>query len=369
MNGSGIWLLGIGFALLALFPFWIYSFFWLVVLDRKSEGLIDDLNNANAFEIKSVRDQLKGPTEVKETMRARYGYKRFAWPISLLVFFNGLFFSMVWDVLRHRFATDEIHLDLLYPMKFVAAVELPLAAFIGVFLFNASYMLRRLFVWDLTTPVFWSALQRTWLVIAVASVLTISMPSGSISSTSTTDHFVRLHAIFFAIGFIVNEVLGSLIDRSREHLKIKRMSVQELPLSLIQGMNFWHEYRLTEEGVENIQNLATADVIDLAVATRYNLRMLLDWMDQSILIHRMGQKAIKLRDEGFITGAIDMAWASPQNSDGNLSVAADVAKTVGAEAVYVSTLMNSLYQDAQIALLWDLWQSQLDSKLKDKNVL
>ena len=116
------------------------------------------------------------------------------------------------------------------------------------------------------------------------------------------------------------------------------------------------------------RNLATCDFFDLAFATRYNIRTLLDWVDQAILVHRMGQKATKLRDEGFITGAIDLAWASPPNEkDAGKLVAGQLAKTVDAGPVYVTTLMNSLYQDTQVQLLWDLWQSTLDSKSKEKN--
>lgn len=366
MNESGIWWIGLALLVLALFPLCLYVFFSLVVLERKSQGLVDDLKYSNAFEIKSIKEQLKSPEDVIATMRARYGYKRFLWPVTLLVFFNLIGFSIVWDIIRHRFATEENGLGVLYTVKFLNATELPMMAFLGVVVFNYGHMLRRLYVWDLTTQVFWSALYRTWLVLGVASVFFASkafaVPTGSI-----LDSVNPWHIEFFAIGFIVNEVLRRMLDRARNWFQVVRPNVTELPLSLIQGINFWHEFRLEEEGIENVQNLATCDIIDLAFATRYNLRTLLDWVDQAILVHRMGQKATRLRDAGFITGAIDMAWASPENSDSDESLPEQIAKTIEAEPIYVSTLMNRRYQDAQIRMLWDLWQSELDSRKKGKN--
>jgi hypothetical protein len=79
----------------------------------------------------------------------------------------------------------------------------------------------------------------------------------------------------------------------------------------------------------------------------------------------MGQKAVDLRAQGFITGAIDMAWASPQNDPQGTKLVDQIAKTLVSEAVFIETLMNSLYQHTQVSVLWDMWQSQLDSISKE----
>jgi hypothetical protein len=366
MNESGIWWVGLALLVLAVFPVVAYAFFSLVVLERKSQGLVEDLQDRNAFKIDSIAQQLKGPEEVKQKMAARYSYKRFGWPVLLLVFFNLVCFSIVWDLARHRFATNENGLPLLYSTKLLNAAELPMMAFLGVVVFNYGHILRRLYVWDVTTHVFWNALHRTWLVVAVAVVLTGSMSFVIPAGGTAAGTWISWPAPFFALGFIINPVLRGVLDRAQDRFQIKQLRVDELPLSLIQGMSFWHQYRLEEEGVENVQNLATCDLIDLAFATRYNLRTLLDWVDQAILIHRMGVKATKLREIGFISGAIDMAWASPQNARSSTGLPEQIAKTVETETIYVSTLMNSLYQDSQIHMLWDLWQSELDARSKEK---
>jgi hypothetical protein len=367
MTTPGIWWMGLALLVLAVFPLLVYTFFSLVVLDRKSQGLIDDLKGAKAFEIPTLKDQLKDEATFKTRIETRYGYKRFLWPLVLVVFFNLGCFSVVWDIIYVRFFAGSAEAcGVIYTAAFLAKAEFPMMAFLAVIVVNHMNMLRRLYVWDITTQVYWNALQRTWAAVIVVSVLAVS--TGFFGPPSGTENSgVTAHILFFGAGLITNEVVRWIIDCTRKRLKIQRSAVEELPLSLIQGINYWHEIRLEEEGVENVQNLATCDLVELTIATRYNLRTLIDWVDQAILVHRMGQKARVLREEGFISGAIDMAWAAPENSAGDVRVAEQIAKTVKVEPVFVEALMNGLYQDAQIRMLWDMWQSKLDARISDKN--
>jgi hypothetical protein len=72
----------------------------------------------------------------------------------------------------------------------------------------------------------------------------------------------------------------------------------------VSGINLWIEYRLAEEGIENVQNLATADPITLAIHTHYNVRTLVDWIDQALLLHRLRARG-KLLLEKNIAGTSD----------------------------------------------------------------
>jgi hypothetical protein len=98
ISGSGIWWVGLALLVLAVFPFLLYAFFSLVVLERKSQGLIDDLKSYKAFEFQPIKDQSCDEKTVQRTMRIRYGYKRFLWPVTLLVILNLAGFNIVFDV-------------------------------------------------------------------------------------------------------------------------------------------------------------------------------------------------------------------------------------------------------------------------------
>lgn len=63
---------------------------------------------------------------------------------------------------------------------------------------------------------------------------------------------------------------------------------QDYPLSDLDGLNIWYESRLLEEGIEDMQNLATANLVDLMLNTRIPVERLVDWVDQSILYLHLG---------------------------------------------------------------------------------
>ena len=55
------------------------------------------------------------------------------------------------------------------------------------------------------------------------------------------------------------------------------------PLSDLDGVNIWYEARLVEEGIEDMQNLATANLVDVILHTRVPVGRLVDWLDQASL--------------------------------------------------------------------------------------
>jgi hypothetical protein len=57
----------------------------------------------------------------------------------------------------------------------------------------------------------------------------------------------------------------------------------DYPLNQLDGLNIWYESRLVEEGIEDMQNLATANMVDVILHTRVPVGRLVDWIDQAIL--------------------------------------------------------------------------------------
>ncbi len=60
-------------------------------------------------------------------------------------------------------------------------------------------------------------------------------------------------------------------------------SYRALPLSMLAGMSYTHELRLEREGFDNLENLSTADAVDLAVRTCFSYTQLQQWIDQAWL--------------------------------------------------------------------------------------
>ena len=71
-------------------------------------------------------------------------------------------------------------------------------------------------------------------------------------------------------------------------LKRAKPSLESVyPPSDLDGLNVFYEQRLVEEGIEDIQNLATADFVELMLHTRIPLGRLVDWVDQGLLYLRL----------------------------------------------------------------------------------
>ncbi|HET7060691.1 MAG TPA: hypothetical protein VFI43_00770 [Nitrosospira sp.] len=67
-------------------------------------------------------------------------------------------------------------------------------------------------------------------------------------------------------------------------------SYRALPLSMLAGMSYSHELRLEREGFDNIENLSSADPVDLAIRTCFSYTQLKQWIDEAWL-------AVHLRED------------------------------------------------------------------------
>ena len=60
------------------------------------------------------------------------------------------------------------------------------------------------------------------------------------------------------------------------------------PLTELEGIDLYDRTRLAEEGINNVEALAHADIVDLMSSTRISAAQLVDWTDQAILYLRVG---------------------------------------------------------------------------------
>jgi hypothetical protein len=90
--------------------------------------------------------------------------------------------------------------------------------------------------------------------------------------------------IAFVIGFFP---LAGMQAIQRSAATVLRVAVPSLsppyPLNQIDGLSVWYEARLLEEGIEDMQSLATANFVDVILHTRVPVGRLVDWVDQAHL--------------------------------------------------------------------------------------
>lgn len=153
--------------------------------------------------------------------------------------------------------------------------------FIGAYFYTVQMVVRRFFQDDLKADAYINALQRIVAVALIISVLSFVWPD------SWSDD--ALVAVAFFIGIFPQIGIDLLweVIKSFGVAKLRPSMTSDYPLSELDGLNVFYESRMLEEGIEDMQNLATADLVSLMLTTRIPLGRLIDWIDQSCLYLRL----------------------------------------------------------------------------------
>jgi len=148
--------------------------------------------------------------------------------------------------------------------------------FLGAYAFVVQMLLRRYLQQDLRPSTYVSAAVRFLIVFILSFVIYSAWP---------TSPSRALLAVAFVVGFF--PIVGMQWLRGFVSVTLHR-KVQSLqpryPLSQLDGLSVWYEAQLLEVGVEDMQNLLTANVVDIVLNTRVPIGRLVDWIDQAALL-------------------------------------------------------------------------------------
>jgi hypothetical protein len=102
-----------------------------------------------------------------------------------------------------------------------------------------------------------------------------------------------------------------------------------------------------------------ANPFRLLFQTPFDKRQVVAWIDEALLITVLPQHWPVLQREGF-TGAIDLATLAQAKLPTNSAIPPAVqklAEQLKADPTLFFGLINRLYQDMQVRLIWGLYQS------------
>lgn len=186
--------------------------------------------------------------------------------------------------------------------------------FLGAYFFSLQYLLRRYLARDLPPGVYMHLVVRTWIAMILTFVY--ATIRGPVSDTGVPVWATDVVVVSFVGGVIPNIIWQNLRNRALLLLgKVGHEESNEMPFGKIQGLNTWQQARLLEAGVENAQNLAMADVVELIVATRLGAVRLLDWIDQSMLYVHVGDEIEQYRAQGIRTAsALVLSFCGPESN-------------------------------------------------------
>jgi hypothetical protein len=175
--------------------------------------------------------------------------------------------------------------------------------FLGAYSFILQMLVRRFFQSDLRPAAYANALLRLIVVLILVAGLYQIVPHDNPRAAA---------AVAFLIGFFPLAGMQAIQRFAATALRVVVPSLNPpYPLNQIDGLSVWYEARLLEEGIEDMQSLATANFVDVILHTRVPVGRLVDWVDQAHLYLHLD------RLEGtWLERKYAKHGTKPQNGDG-----------------------------------------------------
>lgn len=175
------------------------------------------------------------------------------------------------------------HQELASLIEFFVPVSTPFTfGFLGAYFFTINMIYRRYVRADLTTKTYAYITMR--LLVTLVLVWTVStLPQFQAGSAFETGVFI----VAFIIGVFPETGMALIQDQFKLITKQKQEN-EGFSLTRLEGMNLYDRARLLEEGIDNIENLAHHNLMELIARTRIPTPRLVDMFDQAILYLHLG---------------------------------------------------------------------------------
>ncbi|HVU04466.1 MAG TPA: hypothetical protein VHE30_22065 [Polyangiaceae bacterium] len=291
-------------------------------------------------------DDIKDPdiqaARARKAVEAAYGARtlfiRYGFP-AIVLLIEGL--VLVFALVRPTSFLGFKRWEVAYGAQFGA---------LGAYVWATLELGRRSFRRDVTSGI------ALWCVVtlAVGPLLAASLALFFTPKPKDGDAW-QLAVVFFYAGYAPRTVLAAITSAASQLLRVGTPAAVEMrttPLTKIRGINLQIQDRLAEEGVDNVETLATVEPIRLHRDTSFDLRTILWWIDEALLVMYVPQRFQLLEEQG-ITGAIDLAdLASPTGPTNAIDA---IAKHANMTSEEFQALARRVRMDRHVNYVWWLY--------------
>ena len=231
-------------------------------------------------------------------------------------------------------------------------------AFTGSYIWSIQYLFRRLATVDLTPGAYYGVGVRIIFSIFVALMLYYFLTGGNISNTIDPSSNSSTASVFASPSMLALYafVAGMFPQRALQYLKDKitftrtnnKLKADSLPLEMIEGIGLFERTRFLEVGIDNAQNLAQSNFIEMIIRTPFNPREIIDWIGQARLYLAFKGDIQLLRSVGIRT-IFDLKVIAGTDCEENLQRIAKLSNGIPLEKLQI--ICRIIEQDDDIVEL------------------
>jgi hypothetical protein len=166
--------------------------------------------------------------------------------------------------------------------------------------------------------------------------------------------------VFFLIGLFYNWAIGAMRTKALTWLGAPRSDNDELPITIVEGIDDTAADLLSEYGITTLQHLVEAEPAELSERTLIPINRILEWIDQAMLIQRVKRNVVAMRASGVRT-ATDLArvYSLSQSDD---PIALELLKSLADRTAMGGPALRMVCREFQFNLMLNIIYETLEGK-------
>jgi hypothetical protein len=163
---------------------------------------------------------------------------------------------------------------------------------LGAYIQSVDRTIRHYLAHDLSPNVYVFAARRFIMAFVVGTIVGLGVGSlAKAAGVPFEQNLTMVYVVAFSIGLFPDRGIRWIVATANKVMRQEPTSDQE-SLSIINGIGDWQQGRLDQEGIANVQNLATVNLLAVVARTPFDVSQMVDWVDQAILVTEAGPEQL-----------------------------------------------------------------------------